>query len=74
MLLIMQIFEKNFFVWATLCLSLFLEIALVEAGSHPLFGDQRRDKRDADPVRRYNGRRTYNRGRSSGRRFNVAEV
>jgi len=70
----MKIFQKKSFVWATLCFSLFLEITLVEAWSRPVYGNQEREKRDADPARRYNRRRNYNSGRSSGRRFNVAQV
>merc|ERR1712038_2134936 len=71
---IMQIFQKNNFLWFTLSLSLLLEVTLVGAWSRPTFGQPGRETRDADARRRYYSRRTSNRGRSNNPRFNVGQV
>ena len=68
----MHAFQKKSFVWATLCVWLFLEITVVESGSHPVFVNQGRDTRDAD-FWRYHRTRNYSKGRGSSR-FNAAQV
>merc|ERR1712198_625609 len=69
----MQYLQIKSFLWFTLCLALLVETTIVRAGSAPMFGDQSREVRSADARRRYRGR-SYSRGRSSGRRYNVGQV
>ena len=69
----MQYFQMKSFLWFTLCLALLVETTIVRAGSAPIFGEQNREVRSADARRRYRGR-SYSRGRSSGRRYNVGQV
>merc|ERR1711936_924265 len=70
---IMQYFQLKSFLCFTLCLALLLETTIVRAASTPMFGEHTREVRAAEARRRNRGR-SYSRGSSSGRRYNVGQV